>query len=129
MSGLFVGIVPSGFPQMFTDRVESSQSISFNWIAPTVEEQNGVIISYTVNVLDAASGQNIGPTTVPSSQTSITVAALLPFTTYLCSIAASTSLGMGPFSTSLMVTTLQDSKMSNLSIQFCTINTILIMAV
>ena len=89
------------------ERIDSSRSVTFNWQAPLVEEQNGVIISYTINVTDVGRGQTI-QRLVSSSQTSITVASLIPFTTYSCSIAASTSAGMGPFSTLLTLTTPED---------------------
>ena len=94
---------------MFMESVDSSRSVTFRWSAPLVEEQNGVIISYTLNITEAGSGQ-ITQRTVPSSQTSVTVSSLLPFTTYFCSIAASTSVNRGPFSPTLTVNTLEDSK-------------------
>ena len=97
---------------MFASRVESPQSVSFTWRPVLAEEQNGIIINYTINISEAMSGQII-QRTLPSSQTSITVSSLLPFTTYFCSIAASTSVNIGPFSSPLLtVTTLEDSKCS-----------------
>ena len=99
---------------MFMERAESSQSLSFSWNTPLLEEQNGVIVSYTIIVSDALTGQIAISRTVPSSQTSVTVMNLLPFTTYLCSIAASTSAGVGPFSQNLTVATSQDSEQTNI---------------
>ena len=94
---------------MFMESVDSSRSVTFRWSAPLVEEQNGVIISYTLNITEAGSGQ-ITQRTVPSSQTSVTISSLLPFTTYFCSIAASTSVNRGPFSPTLTVNTPEESK-------------------
>ncbi len=94
---------------MFVESIESSSSITFNWNALLVAEQNGQITSYTINVTETGSGQSI-QRTVPSTQTSISITALLPFTSYDCSIAASTSVGIGPFSTILTVRTPEDSK-------------------
>ena len=99
---------------MFMERVESSQSLSFSWNTPLLEDQNGVIVSYTIIVSGALTGQIAISRTVPSSQTSVTMMNLLPFTTYLCSIAASTSVGIGPFSQNLTVATSQDSEQTNI---------------
>ena len=94
-------------------RIDSSRSVTFSWLAPLASEQNGVIISYTLNITETGSGQTI-QRSVLSSQTSVTVNSLLPFTTYSCSIAASTSIGMGPFSTLLTVVTPEDGKHNKL---------------
>ena len=94
---------------MFRERIESPRSISFSWDTPRVEEQNGQITSYTLNITETGSGVTI-QRIVPSTQTTVTVSALLPFTSYDCLIAASTSIGLGPFSTILSVTTPEDSK-------------------
>ena len=102
-------IVPSGFLQMFNVVIESSRSVTFSWIAPLIEEQNGVIVTYTLNITDAGTGVTF-QRVVPSSQTSITLSSLTPFTTYFCSIAASTIVNIGPFSTLLTVSTLEDSE-------------------
>ena len=42
--------------------------------------------------------------------TSITVQQLNPFTMYLCSVAAETSIGLGPYTLALTVTTDEDGK-------------------
>ena len=94
---------------MFTESIQSSTSITFNWSAPPVEEQNGQIISYTISIVETVSGMTI-QRTVPASENSISITSLLPFTTYDCSIAASTSVGIGPFSTLLTISTPEDSK-------------------
>ena len=107
---IIIFLVPSGFPQSFTEIVDSSRSIAFNWQAPPVSEQNGIIISYTINVTETRSSYGLQQM-VHRSQTSITVTSLLPFTTYSCSIAASTSVGIGPFSTLLIATTFEDGMM------------------
>ena len=68
-------------------------------------QQNGIIILYTINVTVADSGEMFQLT---STTTSLTVSTLQPFTTYFCSIAASTSVGMGPFSTVITLQTPED---------------------
>ena len=68
-------------------------------------QQNGIIIFYTINVTVADSGEMFQLT---STTTSLTVSTLQPFTTYFCIIAASTSVGMGPFSTVVTFQTPED---------------------
>ena len=105
-------LVPRGYPQALTGEAGSSRSTLLSWQPPIESEQNGVITSYTITLTDSRSSQVI-QRTVPSSQTSLTVDSLLPFTTYSCSIAASTSVGLGPFSTFLSITTLEDGMILN----------------
>lgn len=100
-------LVPSGFPLSFVETIDSSRSVTFSWLPPSVDERNGVIVTYTINITETGSGQTF-QRTVPSSQSFVTVNSLLPFTTYSCSIAASTSVGMGAFSTLLTLNTPED---------------------
>ena len=107
---LLLYLVPSGFPQMFQEESRSSRSLSFSWDVLLPENQNGIVVSYTVNIYEASKGQIAATRQLPSHQLSLIVNNLLPFTNYLCSIAASTSVGVGPFSQNITVITLQSSK-------------------
>lgn len=91
------------------ERIISSRSVSFSWLPLMMEEQNGAIINYSLDIMEIGSGRII-QRTVPSSRTSFTANSLLPFTAYSCSIAASTSVGIGPFSALLTVNTPEDGK-------------------
>ena len=102
-------VVPSGFPQSFMESVQSSRSVTFSWMPPLPDQQNGVLTGYTLNITEAGSGVTT-QRTLPSSQTTITVTSLLPFTTYSFAISSYTSVGPGPFSTLLAVTTPEDGK-------------------
>lgn len=104
-----IPLVPSGFPQSFMETVQSSSSVTLSWMPPLLDEQNGVLTGYTLNITETGSGVTT-QRTLPSSQTSITVTSLLPFTTYSYAISASTSVGPGPFNTLLTVTTPEDGK-------------------
>ena len=53
---VFVLVVPTGYPQDFSIEVLSSRSAVLSWIPPLIEEQNGIIISYTVRVVAVESG-------------------------------------------------------------------------
>ena len=91
---------PSGPPQNFTLSVENTTLI-FSWQPPAPENRNGAIISYTLSC--TSDGE--------SSITLMLIAILeislyaSPDTTFTCQIAASTSVGIGPYSEELMGTT------------------------
>ena len=67
-----------------------------------MESQNGIINSYSINVTNSDTGESVF---LSSTEESITVEQLSPFTTYLCSVAAQTVIGMGPYTSPLTVTT------------------------
>ena len=83
----------------------SSQSAIISWSAPEEHYQNGIIISYTVLVFEFGSEESLQFT---SSDTSITLTSLMPYSSYFISVAASTSVGLGPYSTTITLNTLED---------------------
>ena len=85
----------------------TSRSALLTWDPPLPEEQNGIIINYIINVTEADSGVSFQ---LFSANTSLLVESLLPFTSYNLLIAASTSVGTGPFSRLLTLQTLQDGR-------------------
>ena len=87
----------------------SSRSAVLTWDPPNAEDQNGVIVEYTINVTAVETGEEFQFT---SNTTIFTVTTLRPFTTYLCTIAASTSIGLGPFSTVFTLRTPEDGESS-----------------
>ena len=107
---LFLYLVPSGSPRNFIATAASSRSASISWNPPHLDEQNGVIVNYLINVTVVGSGQTFQ---LSSTTTSLTVSTLLPYRTYLCIIAAVTSAGVGPYSVQFMLTTPQDGKGEN----------------
>ena len=101
--------MPSGSPQGFMGTTQSPSSVRFSWTPPRDENQNGRIVAYTINITETGSGAII-QRTVPGAQTTITVSPLMPFTAYDVSIVASTTVGIGPFSTLITINTPEDSK-------------------
>ena len=97
--------VPSGSPLMFNATALSSQSIILVWEPPSPEDQNGLIVGYTINITDLETDERYQHI---STSTNITIGSLTPFTTYICIIAARTNIGIGPFSTVVTVQTLED---------------------
>lgn len=98
-------VVPSGYPDNFEAEATSSQSAVISWDPPPTSEQNGVITGYTINVTAVETGEMFQ---LFSEETSLNVDTLVPFTTYFCVIAASTSIGTGPFSTVFTLRTPED---------------------
>ena len=99
--------VPSSPPTNFTIDIVSSTDIELSWQPPVASDQNGVITNYSVSIEKSSSGEIVAEQTV--SGISFSVTGLLPHTTYVCSVLASTSVGMGP-AASLVTTTPQDGK-------------------
>jgi receptor-type tyrosine-protein phosphatase Q len=87
--------VPSGYPQNLEVQPLNSHSVVVQWEPPFVSEQNGIITAYTIqwNLLTTEDQEQLTAT-----GTNITVTDLIPHTTYAWTIAASTSVGMGPYS-------------------------------
>ena len=100
-------IVPSGSPQVFNATILSPYSADLTWAPPSLEEQNGVIIGYVINITILENRMNF---LLYSNTTSLTVTSLRPYRNYICIIAAVTSIGIGPYSTTVTVTTPQDGK-------------------
>ena len=75
-------------------------SISLAWQPPLESQQNGIITIYTVQVIPP--GQS--PFTITTTELSLTVSSLLGNSQYSFAVAASTVVGIGPYS-SLSITT------------------------
>ena len=90
-----VCIVPSGFPKELSVNGTTPYSVNLQWEPPLNDEQSGDIIGYVVNVTHADTLSTVQYHTVV---TSIMITGLDPYTTYVCVVAAETSVGVGPFS-------------------------------
>ena len=95
---------PSAPPQNISVAFISSFSIVLRWAPPEESSQNGIIRSYNVTLEGNSTRRNLISTTE-----GITIDSLEPFTPYAVSVAAHT-VAIGPFSSSLQVTTLVDGK-------------------
>ena len=94
--------MPTGPPQNFTLFSNDSRSIILNWDLPIPQDVNGIIIDYTINISSSIGTNSFS---VQSNLTTYTLTALRPFIAYTCFIAAHTSVGRGPFSTGVTLTT------------------------
>lgn len=70
-----------------------------------MEDHNGEITSYVIQVTEASTAETFD---ITSQHNSIEVYSLKPFTTYTCVVAAQTSAGIGPYSTTVMAQTDED---------------------
>ena len=94
--------VPSSPAQNVLAYNTTSTSIHLSWDPPPDDQRNGIIIYYTVHIVPPHGGASVH---LNSTDTRIVVTSLSPYTTYSCSVAASTSVGIGPFSSAIMVQT------------------------
>lgn len=87
-------IAPSGPPRDFRATVLSPTSLLFEWSPPSEEDSNGPLTGYSVVLLEWEVGQEHR---MDTADTNYTFTELQQGTTYHCSIAASTSVGTGPY--------------------------------
>lgn len=98
--------VPSGAPlNVRTDSV-TSRSVRVSWEPPLADQQNGPILHYLLVVL---AQQNRTTFTLNATSTSVTIPDLHPSYSYSIEVAAVT-VGTGPFSSPLTVTTANDGE-------------------
>lgn len=92
---------------MLHTTILTSNKVQLVWNEIPFTEQNGVVTNYTIIVYDTRSEQETSYTT---STASLTLSTLSPFTTYRCKVTASTSVGMGPYTTELVFETEEDGE-------------------
>ena len=85
------------------------------WSSLPPNQQNGDIIRYVINVTHADTLENIQ---YYSTMTSITITGLDPYTTYVCVVAAETTIGVGPFSHLFFVQTKEAGTVTSKHLKF-----------
>lgn len=96
--------VPSGPPLNIRISSVSQTSFVLEWSPPLEERRNGLIAGYTV-LLRWQTGQEL----LNTSRLSHSFTKLYSQTTYLCSVAAHTNAGMGPYA-AITTTTARSNK-------------------
>ncbi len=99
--------VPGSSPEKLSLAEVTSRSAVLTWDPPPYEDQNGVIISYLISVTINETGETF---ILSTNDTSLSITGLRPYRTYMCTISASTSVGVGPYSTGVIVETLEDGE-------------------
>ena len=97
-----INTVPDSEPLLLMASDITSESFYLSWSPPPVEDRNGAITGYTIQVTNAGTEETF---TVTSQGSSTEIRSLRPFTTYTCVVAAQTSAGIGPYSTTVMIRT------------------------
>ena len=111
---LLLYLVPDGPPVNITIIEITPYSVTLQWDPPTPDKQNGVIVSYVINVM---TGDQVQRMVVQSNDSQQTISNLTPYTTYTFSISASTRIGQGP-SISYVVTTSETCRCSAIIILY-----------
>ena len=100
--------VPTASPDSIQSMVVNSTAVIITWLAPVVDDQNGIITAYIVNV--SLEDNDTVPLQYTTSSLSVMLVELYPFSTYIVFVAAETSVGRGPFSRSLRISTHEDGR-------------------
>ena len=108
-SFLFPTSAPSAHPQNVRAVASDSSTLHLTWIPPPLEEQNGNIVQYGINITNLQSGKVAQFLTSDSSAT-YTVSGLHPYYLYNYTVTAFTSVGHGPYSPPGYVQMPQDGK-------------------
>ena len=96
---------PSSAPLNASTVTVTSTTIEVSWSEIPLENQNGIIRYYIVNITETNTGSELQATTHDES---IVFNSLHPYYTYSITIAARTTK-VGPYSTPISVTTDEDS--------------------
>ena len=81
------------------------RSIVLRWNPPSPEDRNGPITNYIINVTSVETREMFD---INTTLTTFRLEGLTPYTTYGFTIAASTEVGLGPFSSLFTVQTPED---------------------
>ena len=98
--------VPSAPPIMALTSLITSNGFTISWNPPGYNDQNGVIIYYSVSVVEVETGSIFQ---YISYTTTLTIQPLHPSYTYQYRIAAYT-IGLGPYSDPINITTAEEGK-------------------
>ena len=105
---------PTAPPENFTLQVVGSRAVLVSWRQPPIEERNGVIISYTIVLVELPTNTTLIYQR-EGNHTELIVEELHPYYEYRCSVVAATQVGASPFSDSVTIRTAEDSKANELN--------------
>ena len=98
--------MPSGSPDNVSGVAIDSRTVEVTWEPPEADEHNGIIQYYLIMVMVL---QNRASLTLNSTSTSVIIPNLHPAYDHSIQVAAVT-IGVGPFSSALSITTPDDCK-------------------
>ena len=97
--------MPTGEPTSLSVGPLNSTAVHISWSPPAPGKQNGIIISYIVNLTTLDSGLSILFTV---SSLEMDIGHLQPFSVYTVAVASQNSVGVGPYTHDALVQTLED---------------------
>ena len=100
---------PTAPPENFTLQVVGSRAILVSWRLPLFGERNGVIISYTIVLVELTTNTTLIYQR-EGNHTELIVEELHPYYQYRCSIVAATQVGASPSSDFVTIRTGEDGK-------------------
>ncbi len=106
---------PDGAPREVTANVTGPTTVALSWQAPHMDEQNGRLLSYTLEYSISGSPDAAQEISVPvdssggGSQERV-VEGLQPYTTYQFRVRAVNEVGEGPFSNPVVIITPEDGR-------------------
>ena len=105
-------IEPTAAPTDLMSFSDTSTSLSFSWSEPPCGDRGGIITGYTYKLTQVGSmmPDNVEGLT-DSSNRMVMISGLIPYTDYSFQVAANTSQGMGPLSSSLNTRTTEGGKL------------------
>ena len=95
-------------PPSLSGEALTSTSISLTWSPLPEDNQNGIIERYQIEISDEDS--IVTHYSTNGTTMTLTVTELHPYHTYSCRIAAVTRAGNGPFTSTILLQTLEDGK-------------------
>ena len=120
--GVFVIVVPNAPPANVTGNNVTSTSIFVQWDEVPADNQNGIIVNYTITHTELPNGSPISQV-VNAPKRNATLTGLKKFTNYSITVFASTAKGGGNRSDPIIVITDEDSKYMKPSAEFfCHLN-------
>ena len=98
--------VPTASPDSIQSMIVNSTAIIITWLPPVLDDQNGIITAYIINL--SLEDNDTVPLQYTTSSLSVMLVELYPFSTYIVFVAAETGVGRGPFSSGLRISTPED---------------------
>ena len=107
--------VPHGAPRELAANSTGPTTVALSWQAPHTDEQNGRLLSYTLEYSISESPDTAQEISVPVDSSEggdqqRVVEGLQPYTTYQFRVRAVNEVGAGPFSNPVVIITLEDGK-------------------
>ena len=108
-------VAPDGAPRELTANSTGPTTVALSWQAPHAEEQNGRLLSYTLEYSISGSPDTAQEISVPVDSSKggdqqRVVEGLQPYTTYQFRVRAMNEVGAGPFSNPVVIITQEDGK-------------------